>query len=131
MTEPHGSLTGAQYEIMEVIWRCGKAGATVAEVWQALSARREVARTTVLTMVNRLEQRGWLRRKEAANGLHFVALRGKDEAAGQIAGRFVEEMFGGSAAELVKSLLGSQQITYEELRRLRELLDQSEKGESS
>jgi predicted transcriptional regulator len=131
MTQPHGSLTGAQLEIMQIIWACGKCGATVANIWQALSAHREVARTTVLTMVHRLAQRGWLRRKEGAGGLHFVAARGKEEATSQIAGRFVEEVFGGSAAELVKSLLGSHQITADEVRRLRELLDQSVKGEPS
>ena len=130
MNQPHGSLTGPQLEIMEIIWRGGKTGATVAEIWQALSAHREVARTTVLTMVNRLEQRGWLIRREAVGGLHFVAARGKEEATSRIAGQFVEEMFGGSAAELVKSLLGSQQITSEEIQRLREMLDQSQKGET-
>ena len=97
-----------------------------------MAAHRDVARTTVLTMVNRLERRGsGSRRKEAANGLHFLASRTKEEATGQIAGQFVEAMFGGSAAELVKSLLGSQQITPQEIRRLRDLLDQSEEGEPS
>jgi len=131
MKQPHGSLTGPQLKIVEIIWRYGKTGATVAEIWQALSAHRAVARTTVLTTVIRLEQRGWLQRMEGVHGLHFVALRGKEEATSQIAGRFVEEMFGGSAAELVKSLLGSQQITPEEVHRLRKILDQTQKGEPS
>ena len=52
------SLSPGQLEIMDVVWRHGEA--TVAEVWKALSARRQVARNTVLTMLARLEEKGWL-----------------------------------------------------------------------
>jgi predicted transcriptional regulator len=125
VAQPQGSLTPNQVEIMEVVWAAGEEGATIAQIWQALSARRAVARTTVLTQVTRLENRHWLVRRESDHGIHFVAARSKETAAGQIAARFVQEMFGGSASGLVRSLLGSDQITPEELRRLRELLDQA------
>jgi BlaI family transcriptional regulator, penicillinase repressor len=131
MAKPQGLLTAAQIEIMEVIWQQGKTGATVAEIWQAISAKRDVARTTVLTMVNRLEHRGWLLRKHGDRGLHYIAARGKEGVTRQMAAQFVDEMFGGSAVELVRSLLGTQQITWEEIRRLRELLDQMDAGEPS
>ena len=59
---PEGALTAAQFEIMEFVWKHGRRGATVAEVWQEISKTRDVARTTVLNLVDRLERRGWLRR---------------------------------------------------------------------
>ena len=75
---PEGTLTPAQYEIMEVVWDAGRAGASVAEVWQAVSTRRGVARTTVLNLVDRLEKRGWLRRKEQDGANRYVATVTKD-----------------------------------------------------
>ena len=131
MNQPQGSLTAAQVEIMDVVWASGSVGATVAEIWQTLGARREVARTTVLTMVRRLENRGWLTRREGRHGRRFVATDGKEKTSVRMAVQFVAELFNGSASELVRSLLGSHQVTAEELRRLRELIDSTEKGKPS
>ena len=43
MPIPEGNLTPAQHEIMEVVWERGRAGATVAEIWEAVSQTRQVA----------------------------------------------------------------------------------------
>ena len=48
----------AQWEVLNIIWDRGEA--TVGEVWQDFSARGQVARNTVLTLVARLEEKGWL-----------------------------------------------------------------------
>ena len=62
----------AQWEVLNIIWDRGEA--TVGEVWQAVSARRPVARNTVLTLVARLEEKGWLRRRTEGNVLHYSSL---------------------------------------------------------
>ena len=61
-------LTDAQREIMEIVWERGEA--TVSEVRGALAKRRELARNTVQTMIVRLEDKGWLKHREA--GRTFV-----------------------------------------------------------
>jgi predicted transcriptional regulator len=116
-------------EILDAVWARGAEGATVAEIWQELSARRPVARTTVLTMVTRLEQRGWLVRTEGTRGHRYSAACDKAEATGQVCAQFVDEVFDGSATELLRSLLGSGRITRAEVRRLREMLDRLGRGE--
>jgi predicted transcriptional regulator len=131
MSQPEGPLTGAQLEILDVVWGRGDAGATVAEIWQQLSAKRPVARTTVLTMVTRLEQRGWLIRGEGERGYRYTAACDRGRATGQVAAQFLDEVFGGSATELVRSLLGSRRITPEEVGRLREVLDRLGEGRQS
>lgn len=128
--EPDGPLTKAQLEILDLAWRAGEAGATVNEVWTALAARRTLARTTVLTMVTRLERRGWLvkvRRKAADRATRYRATADAAEAARRIARDFTAEFFGGSATELVRSLLGGEQVTRESIDSLRSLLDQVER----
>ncbi|MHC5540329.1 BlaI/MecI/CopY family transcriptional regulator, partial [Singulisphaera rosea] len=57
--EPLPPLSEAQLELMNIVWDHGEV--TVAEAWKALTARRKVARNTVLTTLTRLEERGWLR----------------------------------------------------------------------
>ncbi|MFB3111017.1 MAG: BlaI/MecI/CopY family transcriptional regulator [Gemmatimonadales bacterium] len=64
MVVPEGNLTPAQYEILQVIWGGDEEGATVAEIWQEISKLRSVGRTTVLNLVDRLEKRGWLTRRQ-------------------------------------------------------------------
>lgn len=126
MPKPKGGLTGTQLEIMEAVWSAGSGGISVAEIWHLLAAQRAVARTTVLTMVARLEKRGWLVRKEAGRAFRYFATRGKAQASSGLAARFVDEFFGGSASELVMSLLGSKRIQPEELEKVRKLLDEAE-----
>ena len=82
MSKPEGSLTSAQHEIMEVVWESAEQGATVAEIWQAIAARRRVGRTTILNLVDRLEKRGWLVRRDRQKPCHYLAALGREETAG-------------------------------------------------
>ncbi len=123
---PDGSLTPAQYEILDAVWNAGRGGASVAEIWQAVTEQRPVARTTVLNLVDRLEKRGWLqRRDEAAGANRFVAAVSRRRAHSALATDFVHDFFDGSASNLVMSLLGSNRLDRREIERLRQLLDQA------
>jgi predicted transcriptional regulator len=119
---PEGRLTPAQYEIMEVVWDAGRTGASVADVWQAVSSRRSLARTTILNLVDRLEKRGWLKRREQDGANRYVAAVTRDRTNAALASGFVQEFFGGSASNLVMSLLGTEQLDAGEIQRLRRLL---------
>jgi predicted transcriptional regulator len=125
MRQPEGSLTGIQLQIMEVIWKSGDEGIQPSEIWQELSAKRAVARTTVLTMVTRLEKRGWLLRFGEERATRYRAACSKENAANRLAAGFVDEFFGGSASQLVMSLLGSKQLNPEEINRLRTILSEA------
>lgn len=122
--EREGGLTAAQFEIMQVAWDAPE-GVTVADVWEAVSRGRGVARTTVLNLVGRLEKRGWLRRQSGEGPLRYVAAVDRDEATAGVAAKFVDEYFGGSAADLVMSLLGSQRLSAADVDELRRLLNLS------
>ncbi|MBN2577897.1 MAG: BlaI/MecI/CopY family transcriptional regulator [Pirellulales bacterium] len=122
MTLPEGSLTPTQHEIMEAVWECGEQGAAVTEIWRAVAAQRQVGRTTVLNLVDRLEKRGWLVRGGDRKPYRYVAALGRQQTAALLAGGFVDDFFGGSAGNLVMSLLGAQRLKPEEIERLQNLL---------
>ena len=126
--EPQGELTEAQLEVMEAVWAVGEKGATVAEIWEAIATKRQVARTTVLTMVTRLEERGWLTRSAMGRAHRYLAQKPRQQAVAQLARRFVQAFFSGSPSALLKSLLGEEHISPEELERLKKLVRESGKS---
>jgi predicted transcriptional regulator len=120
---PEGKLTPAQYEILDVVWQAGDDGTTVAQIWHAVSASRSVARTTILNLVDRLEKRGWLKRRDAEGGARYSAAVSRDRTSAALADDFVQTFFDGSTANLVMSLLGTSKLDAAEIRRLRGILD--------
>ena len=125
--KPKGGLTGSQLEIMEVLWSRSPAEATAAEMWQALQASRPVARTTVLTLLQRLEKRGWLKREGEGRGAIYRPAARPEETSTRLATDFLDAYFGGSASRLVMSLLGGRQVSTDEVRQMREMLETYEK----
>jgi BlaI family transcriptional regulator, penicillinase repressor len=121
-SEPSAPPSDAQVEVLNVIWDRGEA--TVGEVWQAVSAGRPVARNTVLTLIARLEEKGWLRRHEEGNVLRYSAVVPKQTALRQIARRLVDTAFGGSAEGLIMTLLGDGDLSEGEAERIRAMLEQ-------
>src|SRR5215475_15069799 len=101
MRQPKGSLTAAQYEIMDAVWKAGEEGISVPDIWQQIGQTREIGRTTVLNQVDRLEKRGWLRRLPGDGATRFRATLAKDDASQQLVSGFVSDFFQGSTVELV------------------------------
>jgi len=121
-------LSAAQIEIMNLIWSRGEA--TVTEIWKALSIERAVARTTVLTVMDRLEKKGWLRRRAEGSQHFYSAARTRESTLGKLVDRLVETAFAGSSEELVVALLDGRGVTDEEARRIRRLIDKARRRRS-
>jgi predicted transcriptional regulator len=127
MKPPKGTLTKDQLEIMKVAWAAG-GPVTAAEIWQALSAEKSTARTTVVTLVKRLADRGWLRQDGSGRGATYTPACDQSEATGRLGRDFLDRFFGGSPSRFVMNLLGTGDISEVEARRLRSLLDAYEEA---
>ncbi len=125
---PDGKLTPAQFEILQRIWD-SSGGLTVGEIWDAVKSGRDVSRTTVLNLVDRLEKRGWLTRSKDETVFRYQAAVDRSAAESQLASDFVREFFAGSAMNMVMSLLGSKPVTKVDIRKLQQLLD--DQGDNS
>jgi predicted transcriptional regulator len=127
MREPKGSLTAAQYEIMDAVWNSQGEGISVADIWQTIAQARSIGRTTVLNQVDRLEKRGWLTRMAGAGPTKFAATLAREDASRQLVAGFVSDYFQGRTVDLVSALLGDQAgaLTKKDVERLRALLDQA------
>ena len=127
MANPQGNLSAVQYEIIEAVWDCGEKGATVAEIWEAIAQRRKVTRTTILNLVSRLEKRRWLVRGADERPVRYVVALDRRKTAALLTNGFVDDFFGGSARQLVMSLLGSKRLKPDDIERLRQELESASK----
>ena len=111
------TLTPLELEIMSVLWDTGPANV------QAVQARltgRNLAYTTVQTMLNILERKGKLERELQGRAYVYRAKVSEEKAVGQSLRDMIDRMFGGSSEELVMSLLKSRQIDAKRLAKLTE-----------
>ena len=131
MAKPDGTLTEDQFQIMQILWDAGNEGCSAAEIWEHIAQARNVGRTTILKQIQRLESRGWLRRKERTGVACYVTAIDRDITSRMLAGNFVNGYFDGSLSDLVMSLLGSRKVKAAEIRRLRELLDDHSRQSSA
>lgn len=127
MAPPEGKLTPVQFEIMQQIWDSAE-GLTIGEIWEAIRLGRDVSRTTVLNLVDRLEKRAWLIRHKDQGVFRYVAAVQRASVEAQLAADFVEEFFAGSTTNLLMSLLGSQRISQSDIQRLKDLMDKQSPG---
>jgi predicted transcriptional regulator len=115
------ALSEAQLEIMHVVWDGGEV--TVTDVWNVLCRRRPVARNTVLTLMDRLEKKGWLKRRTDGPAHLYRAAAPRATTLGQVVRRLVDAAFAGSAEAMVLALLEGRGLSDEEARRIRQLID--------
>ncbi len=124
--EPPPPLSEGQLEVMNVVWDRGEA--TVADVWHALSGRRPLARNTVLTTIQRLEERGWLVRDADGHAHRYRAAAPRGATLGTMVRRLVDTAFAGSAEGLILALLDGRGVSKDEAGRIRAMIDRAEEG---
>jgi predicted transcriptional regulator len=119
------ALSPVQLEIMHAVWDGGEV--TVTDVWTALAARRRVARNTVLTLMERLVKKGWLRRRADGSAHTYTAAVARAATLGTVVHRLVDAAFAGSAEALVLALLEGRGVSADEAKRIRQLIDAAQK----
>jgi BlaI family penicillinase repressor len=124
MPAPEGKLTAAQFEILRLTWNT-TGGLTIGEIWDAIRSRRDVSRTTVLNLVDRLAKRGWLKRKKDRDVYRYFPTVDRSAAEQQMAVEFLDDFFQGSPSNLLMSLLGSKRISKEDADRVKRLIENS------
>ena len=115
-----GDLTPAQIEILEIVW--ARKEVSVAEVVEALSASRPIARNTVQTMLSRLHERGWLRCDTADKVHRFSAAMPRKKVMAGLARKLADTLFKGSSSGLVSALIDAESLTPAEAEKIRVLI---------
>lgn len=122
-------LSDAQREIMEVLWNEGEVSVT--EVRDAIGRRRQLARNTVQTMLVRLEDKGWVTHRQRGRTFYYSAKRPRRTNLGSKVSQMIDHFFGGSPEEMVTALLEHRGLTEEEAKRIRKMIEESERNTGS
>ncbi len=117
------SLTPLELEIMNVLWSV--APASVQTVQERLTSRN-LAYTTVQTMLNVLHRKGKVKRKLKERAFLYQPVLSRQKAVTQAVGDMIDRFFGGSADSLVLSLVETRQLTPEKLSQIQNMLQQSQ-----
>jgi len=115
-------MTPLELEIMQVLWETGPAN--VQTVQKGL--KRELAYTTVQTMLTVLHRKKRVRRTLKDKGYIYTALLSRTKFTGHAGRDLIDRLFGGSAEGLVVSLLQEKHLTREKLKSLHEMLEKEE-----
>jgi len=110
--------------VIRILWQLGEA--TASQVRDAIKSERELALTTVSTVLSRLEKKNLV--THTVNGRQFIykPLVGEDEARKKIISGLVEQLFGGETYELVSYLVKENDFNANELGELMEIIEKKE-----
>lgn len=114
------ALSDSQLEIMQIIW--ARKQSSVTQVWQELCLQREVARNTVLTVMDRLVKRGWLSKATDGNTFLYSATVDQKKTMRQVVRKMVDTAFSGAADEMIVALLDGRGVSDEEAARINKLI---------
>jgi predicted transcriptional regulator len=117
---PTRPLTATELEMMNVIWRLGPC--TVSQVRDALIPERELAYTSISTIVRILEQKGFVKSDKVGRGHQYSATMSKEEYQGLSLEHLVNKVFDATPSLLVERLIDSGRLTEKELAEIRALL---------
>ncbi len=121
------NLTPAEAEIMRVVWDKRRA-VTVREVYEILRQRKQLAYTTVMSVMAKLARKGILTQDRSATAYLYSAAVTDEEVAGSILDGVVDNVLAGAASPLISRLLGSKKkLTEEQLKALEKLLEKKGK----
>lgn len=104
---------------------------TVREVAEYWSAKTGQARTTVLTMMERLTKKGFLSRKKVENVFHYSPKQSIAEVLRNMVSDFVHGVLGGSVAPLAAYLTEDKPLSADQLQQLKSLVQRLESDESA
>ena len=123
-------LSACEAPIMKIVWE-SEPDISIPELIQQLNVQygKEYARTTVVTFLTRLAGKGYITTERRGRMSYARALKSEKEYKQTLASKQTEFWFHGSLSEFVQALSMSTPITKEELKKVRELLDEMERME--
>ncbi len=113
-------LTETELELMTILWRLEEG--SVNDVIEQLPANRDLAYTSVSTILRILEQKKVLKTRKEGRGHIYIPQMKKSEYEALTVQNVVEKVFDGTPLALVKQLLGSVKMDQQELEEIQQLL---------
>src|SRR5215475_13755550 len=113
---------------MSVLWETGPANV---QTVQSKLKTRDLAYTTVQTMLNVLHRKGRVKRRLQDRAYIYRPVLSRNKAVTEALGDILDRFFGGSADSLVLSLVENRHLTPEKLAHLQKLIEKSKESKDA
>ena len=114
------TLTEAELRLMKLLWMRGESA--VGDLVAAMPDNAPLAYNSVLTTIRILEQKGYVTHRQEGRAYLYIPCVAEHEAGRSEVRHMLQRFFGNSRERLLLSLLGDEDITPEELARLKEAI---------
>ncbi len=116
-------LSDVQLAVLRVLW--ARREATTGEVAADLAAERNLAPTTVATMLTRLEKRGVVAQRREGRALVYRATISEPEVKRSMVAGLIASVFRGDATALVAHLVQAREVAPGDLAKIRARLKEA------
>ena len=115
-------LPDAELEVMQAIWACTPPVART-EINEIIKDTHPMALTTLLTLLTRLSEKGFVRIEKVSRSARYIPLVTQEDYLAEQSKRFFKKLCGGSLSTFAMALRNSG-LTKEEIAQLRALMDE-------
>src|SRR5947209_3090902 len=116
--------TDSELEILNILWEKGPS--TVREIHEVLEKNKEAGYTTTLKLMQIMHEKNLVKRDERNKSHVYTANISQEKTQGQLVKRMIDNVFNGSASQLVMQALGSHRPNAEELNEIKKYLEEME-----
>jgi predicted transcriptional regulator len=115
------TLTEAELRLMKILWHRGESA--VNDLVAAMPDGESLAYNSVLTTIRILEQKGYVEHRQEGRAFVYRPCVAEQEASRSEMRHLMGRFFGNSRERLLLSLLGDDEISAEELQRLKDAIE--------
>ena len=120
-------LGETEMEVLHHVWDLGRA--TVADVQACIVRERKVAYTTVMTVMKKLADKGYLQYEKDGTTYIYSAARSPEDVQHSLIDDLVSKVFKGSTLALVQTLVRHEDLTEAERREIKDLIEDMEEDD--
>lgn len=111
-------------EVLHHVWELDEA--TVAEVRERILEERNVAYTTIMTVMKNLAEKGYLQYRKEGVAYVYSPARSADDVRQSLLGDLLKKVFNGSPQSLAQALVQQEDLSDNDLADIRAMIDQME-----
>ncbi len=121
MRKPLSPLGETEMEILNHVWESGEA--SVNDIHEKMKQYRDVAYTTVMTIMKNLADKEYLKYRQDGRSYIYSAAIQPEDVRFNLIDRLVDKVFKGSPKDLVQTLVQSENLSDEERREIKKLIE--------
>ncbi len=119
--------TESELELLKVLWEQGPS--TVRQVWETFAAKRPVGYTTVLKMLQIMQEKGLVHRDQSERAHVYEAAAEREATLRNMVDNLLQQAFDGSMRQLLVAAFEGTPMSAQERRELQKLLEMLEESE--